>query len=42
MLPYASDTVAFAHVPPRIESVLVVPRGVLSENRPTTTAVMDA
>ncbi len=42
MLPYASDTVAFAHVPARIESVLVVPRGVPSENRPTTTAVMDA
>jgi len=41
MLPYASDTVPFAHVPPRVESVLVVPAAVHSENRPTTTQVMD-
>ncbi len=41
MLPYATETLAFAHVPPRVESVLVVPRVVPSGNRPTTTQVMD-
>ena len=42
MLPYASATVAFPHVPARVESVLVVPAGVPSDNRPTTSQVMDA
>ena len=41
MLPYASATVAFPHVPARVESVLVVPAAVPSDNRPTTSQVMD-
>jgi hypothetical protein len=42
LLPYVSERDAFAPLPPRIESVLVIPRGVSAENRPTTTTVMDA
>ncbi len=42
LLPYASDEVAFAAIPPRVESVLVIPRGVPGGGRPATTTVMDA
>ena len=35
LLPYAGDDVAFARLPPRIESVLVQPRGVAAKGRPT-------
>jgi len=34
--------VAFAAIPPRVESVLVIPRGVPGSGRPATTTVMDA
>jgi uncharacterized protein (DUF58 family) len=42
LLPYASETDAFAPLAPRIESVLVQPRGVQALGRPTTHTVMDA
>ena len=42
LLPYVSERDAFAPLPQRIESVLVIPRGVAAENRPRTTTVMDA
>ena len=41
MLPYVSDEVAFATLPPRVESVLVTPRAVPAANRPAATTVMD-
>jgi uncharacterized protein (DUF58 family) len=42
LLPYAGDEVPFAAIPPRVESVLVIPRGVPGGGRPATTTVMDA
>lgn len=42
LLPYVSDEVPFAAIPPRVESVLVIPRGVPGGGRPATTTVMDA
>jgi uncharacterized protein (DUF58 family) len=42
LLPYAGDDVGFAALPPRIESVLVQPRGVAAQGRPTTQTVMEA
>ena len=41
MLPYVSDAVAFAALPPRVESVLVVPRAVTAAGRPSASTVMD-
>jgi uncharacterized protein (DUF58 family) len=41
LLPYVPDTVAFAALPPRVESVLVVPRSVAAAGRPTASTVMD-
>ncbi len=40
LLPYVAETVAFAAVAPRIESILVAPGALPSGNRPTTTQVM--
>jgi uncharacterized protein (DUF58 family) len=40
LLPYASDEVAFAPLPPRIESVLVQPGGVAAAGRPDAQTVM--
>ena len=42
MLPYVSDTVAFHALPPKIESVLVHPRGVAALGRPSAQTVMEA
>ena len=42
LLPYVSEAVAFAPLPPRIESVLVQPRGVAASNRPSAGTVIDA
>ena len=42
LLPYVSDQTPFAPIPPRVESVLVRPRGVPAANRPSATTVMDA
>ena len=42
LLPYVGDEVAFAPLPPRIESVLVQPRGVEAAGRPAMQTVMDA
>jgi uncharacterized protein (DUF58 family) len=42
LLPYVSDSVAFHPLPPRIESVLIQPRGVAALGRPTAQSVMDA
>jgi uncharacterized protein (DUF58 family) len=42
LLPYVGDDVAFAPMPKRIESVLIVPRGVTANGRPTAHTVMDA
>ena len=42
LLPYVGDDVAFAPMPKRVESVLVVPRGVRANGRPTAHTVMDA
>ena len=42
LLPYVSDEVAFPPLPPRVESVLVTPRGVAAAGRPAATTVMDA
>jgi uncharacterized protein (DUF58 family) len=41
LLPYVADTVAFAALPPRVESVLVVPRAVPAAGRPAASTVMD-
>jgi uncharacterized protein (DUF58 family) len=41
LLPYVSDTVAFAVLPPRVESVLVIPRTVAAAGRPSAATVMD-
>jgi uncharacterized protein (DUF58 family) len=42
LLPYASEDTAFAQLPPRIESVLVQPRGVTMAGRPTVQTVREA
>jgi uncharacterized protein (DUF58 family) len=42
LLPYVGDDVAFAPMPKRVESVLVVPHGVIANGRPTAHTVMDA
>jgi uncharacterized protein (DUF58 family) len=42
LLPYVSDEVAFSPMPPRVESVLVQPRGVAAAGRPSAQTVMDA
>ena len=42
VLPYVSDEIPFAPLPKRVESVLVTPRGVVANGRPTTHTVMDA
>ena len=42
LLPYVADDVPFAVIPPRIESVLVQPRGVAAEGRPTAHTVVEA
>jgi uncharacterized protein (DUF58 family) len=42
LLPYASEDEPFAPLPPRIESVLVQPRGVAARGRPSAHQVMDA
>ncbi|MBA3538934.1 MAG: DUF58 domain-containing protein [Deltaproteobacteria bacterium] len=41
LLPYVPESVAFAAVAPRVESVLVTPRNLAAGGRPTTTTVMD-
>jgi uncharacterized protein (DUF58 family) len=41
VLPYVSDELAFAVLPPRVDSVLVVPRAVAAAGRPSATTVMD-
>ncbi len=41
LLPYVSDEIAFAALPPKVESVLIIPRSVAAANRPTATTVMD-
>ena len=42
LLPYVGDDVAFAPMPKRVESVLVVPAGVIANGRPTAHTVMNA
>jgi len=42
LLPYVGDDTAFAAMPPRIESVLVQPRGVPAEGRPSAQTVLEA
>jgi uncharacterized protein (DUF58 family) len=42
ILPYVGDEVAFAPLPKRVESVLVTPKGVVANGRPTAHTVMDA
>jgi len=42
LLPYVGDDVPFATISPRVESVLVIPRGVPGGGRPATTTVVDA
>ncbi len=42
LVPYVGDDVAFAPLPPRVESVLVTPHGVPATGRPTAHTVMDA
>jgi uncharacterized protein (DUF58 family) len=42
LLPYVGDDVAFATMPPRVESVLVQPRGVAAQGRPSAQTVMEA
>jgi uncharacterized protein (DUF58 family) len=42
LLPYVGDDVEFAALPKRVESVLVQPRGVAAQGRPTAQTVMDA
>ena len=41
LLPYVGDEVELAAIPPKVESVLVTPRGVSAQNRPMATTVMD-
>lgn len=41
LLPYVSDAVAFAVLPPRVDSVLVIPRTVAAAGRPTASTVID-
>jgi uncharacterized protein (DUF58 family) len=41
LLPYVSDAVAFAELPPRVESVLVIPRTITAAGRPSASTVMD-
>ena len=41
LLPYVSDAVAFAVLPPRVESVLVIPRTIAAAGRPSASTVMD-
>jgi uncharacterized protein (DUF58 family) len=41
LLPYVSDAVAFAALPPRVDSVLVIARTVPAAGRPTASTVMD-
>jgi uncharacterized protein (DUF58 family) len=41
LLPYVSEAVAFAPLPPRIESVLVQPRGVIAHGRPSAGTVLE-
>jgi uncharacterized protein (DUF58 family) len=41
LLPYVSDAVAFAALPPRVDSVLVTPRAVAAAGRPSASTVMD-
>ncbi|HVK89462.1 MAG TPA: DUF58 domain-containing protein [Kofleriaceae bacterium] len=41
LLPYVSDDVAFAALPPRVESVLVTPSAVTAAGRPQAVTVMD-
>jgi uncharacterized protein (DUF58 family) len=42
LLPYVGDDVEFAALPKRVESVLIQPRGVAAQGRPTAQTVMDA
>jgi uncharacterized protein (DUF58 family) len=42
LLPYVGDDVPFVPLPARIESVLIQPRGVAAQGRPSTQTVMDA
>jgi uncharacterized protein (DUF58 family) len=41
LLPYVSDAVAFAALPPQVDSVLVIPRAIAAAGRPSATTVMD-
>jgi uncharacterized protein (DUF58 family) len=41
LLPYVSDSIAFAVLPPRVDSVLVTPRSVPGAGRPRASTVMD-
>jgi hypothetical protein len=41
LLPYVGDDVPFEILAPRIESVLVRPRGVAAGGRPATTQVLE-
>ncbi|HEX2686593.1 MAG TPA: DUF58 domain-containing protein [Kofleriaceae bacterium] len=41
VLPYVSDAIAFPVLPPRVESVLVVPRAVVAAGRPSASTVMN-
>lgn len=41
LLPYAGEDDEFSPIPARVESVLVIPKAVVSGNRPTATTVMD-
>lgn len=41
LLPYVGEETAFAEIPKAVESVLVLPRDVAAEGRPTATTVMD-
>lgn len=40
LLPYVDETVAFATIPPRVESILIFGSGSQGANRPATTTVM--
>jgi uncharacterized protein (DUF58 family) len=42
ILPYVGDEIQFAPLPKRVESVLVTPKGVIANGRPTAHTVMDA
>jgi uncharacterized protein (DUF58 family) len=42
LLPYVSDEIPFAALPKRVESVLVLPRGVAAAGRPATQTVMES